>query len=240
MINPLAVVQTNHIGNNVTIHEFAIIREDVIIQDNVVIHPHVVIEDGITLNQGVEIFPGTVLGKIPEGAGATARPINYVKKLVIGENCAIGPNAVIYYDVEIDHNTLIGDGASIREQVRIGHHNIISRYVTVNYNTTIGNNTKIMDLTHITGNFQIGNNVFIGVLVSTSNDNFIVERDYSEDKVKGPIIEDDASIGSGAIILPGVKIGKGAFVASGAVVTSDVAPYNLVMGIPAKVTKILK
>ena len=47
------------------------------------------------------------------------------------------------------------------------------------------------------------------------------------------IIEDYAWICSRAIILPGVRIGKGAVIASGAVVTKDVAPYTVMGGIPA-------
>ena len=48
------------------------------------------------------------------------------------------------------------------------------------------------------------------------------------------LIEDFVWIGSRSIILPGVKIGEGAIVAAGAVVTKDVLPYTVVGGIPAK------
>jgi acetyltransferase-like isoleucine patch superfamily enzyme len=51
------------------------------------------------------------------------------------------------------------------------------------------------------------------------------------------IIEDDVWIGSGAIILKGVRIGEGAIVASGAVVNRDVPSYSIVGGVPAKVLK---
>jgi len=48
------------------------------------------------------------------------------------------------------------------------------------------------------------------------------------------VIEDYVWIGVGATILPGVKLGKGAVVAAGAVVTKDVSPFSVVAGIPAK------
>jgi acetyltransferase-like isoleucine patch superfamily enzyme len=51
------------------------------------------------------------------------------------------------------------------------------------------------------------------------------------------IIENDVWIGTGAIILKGVKIGEGAVVAAGAVVNKDVPPYSIVGGVPAKVLK---
>jgi acetyltransferase-like isoleucine patch superfamily enzyme len=234
MINLKAIVETDQIGYDVIIMEHTIIREGATIGNNVIIHPNVVIESGCKISDGAEIFPGTYIGKIPKGVGATARPITFNKAVLIGENCAIGPNAVIYYDVEIGNNTLIGDGASIREKVRIGNYCIISRYVTINYNSSIGNNTRIMDLTHITGNCFVGNNVFISVHVSTVNDNVVVNREYDEEKIKGPHFQDNSTIGAGAIILPGVIISKGAMVGAGSVVSRNVEENVLVMGIPAK------
>lgn len=240
MISKLAVVETGQIGKNVNIGEFCVIRDGVVIGNNVTIHPNVIIESGVTIGDDVEIFPGTYIGKKPKGAGATARPVEFVPKITIGDNCAIGPNAVIYYDVSIGNNTLLGDGASLREQVRIGHHCLISRYVTVNYNTRIGNFTRIMDLTHITGDCEIGDNVFVSVLVSTSNDNIVIDRQYEAEHIKGPRVQNKATLGASACLLPGVTVGEGAFVAINAVVTKDVQPYDVVMGIPAKVTRSLK
>ncbi|MBT3413143.1 MAG: transferase [Anaerolineae bacterium] len=237
MIHKTAIVETNDIGENVEIKEYVVVHKDVVIGDNSIIHPFVVIEDGVKIGNGVEIFPGTHVGKPPRGAGATARPIHYEKKITIGDGCALGPNATIYYDVQIGSNTLIGDGASIRELVRIGHHCILSRLVTVNYETIIGDHTKIMDSTHITGNCVIGRNVFISVLVSTVNDNIVVTRSYDEDKILGPIIEDNATIGAGACVLPGVRIGEGSMVGANAVVTKNVPNYDVVLGVPAKKVK---
>ena len=60
----------------------------------------------------------------------------------------------------------------------------------------------------------------------------------SESTIKGPIIiDDDVWIGYGATILSGVHIGQGAVIAAGAVVTSDVPPYAIAGGVPAKVIK---
>lgn len=239
MISRYAIVDTDLIGNNVKIAEFAVIRSGVVIGDNVVIHPNVIIEPGVTIGNDVEIFPGTYIGKVPKGAGATARPITYEAWVIISSECIIGPNAVIFYEVEIGNNTLLGDGASLREKVCVGHHCLISRYVTVNYNSIIGNYTRIMDLTHITGNCRIGNNVFISTGVTTTNDNIVVDRTY-EETMTGPTIEDRATVGASASLLPGVRVGEGAFVGVGAVVTKDVAPYDLVMGVPARVIRNLR
>jgi acetyltransferase-like isoleucine patch superfamily enzyme len=80
----------------------------------------------------------------------------------------------------------------------------------------------------------IGNNVTIASEVMF----WSLHHDYNDEhfKVIGNevIIEDYAWICSRSIILPGIKIGKGAVVASGAVVTKNVEPYTIVGGVPAK------
>jgi acetyltransferase-like isoleucine patch superfamily enzyme len=240
MISPQAVVQTDDIGKGVDIAEFAVIRPDVSIGRGVRIHPHVVVESGVRLEDDVEVFAGAYLGKEPKGTGATARTIEYERRVFIGRSTSVGPHAVIFCDVEIGAETLIGDGASIREQCRVGSRCIISRYVTVNYNTRIGDGTRIMDSTHITGNSVIGNDVFISALVSTANDNEMVTRRYEEGKIIGPHVGDRVSVGEGACLLPAIRIGEGAIIGAGSVVTKDVDPYVLVMGVPARYVRDLE
>ncbi len=80
----------------------------------------------------------------------------------------------------------------------------------------------------------IGNNVSIaGEVRIYTMEHDIDDSDFKE-RGANVIIDDYAVIGTRVIILPGVHIGKGAVVASGAVVTSDVEPYALVGGVPAK------
>jgi UDP-3-O-[3-hydroxymyristoyl] glucosamine N-acyltransferase len=236
-IHKYACINTENIGIGTRILAFTTIGVDVNIGDNVIIHPHVTIESGVTIGNGVEIFPGAYIGKEPKGAGATSRPLSFNRKILIHDNCSIGPNSVIYYDVEIGKNTLIGDNASIREQVKIGEFCILSRGVTVNYNTQIGNRTKIMDLTHITGNCQIGDDVFISVLVATTNDRAIGHLEYEEDRIQGPKISNKVAIGAGANILPNVHIGEGVIVAAASVVNKDIPAGKMVAGNPARVIK---
>ncbi|WFB36558.1 acyltransferase [Kiritimatiellota bacterium B12222] len=87
---------------------------------------------------------------------------------------------------------------------------------------------------------HIGRNVMIGprVMFETFN------HDIMYDSLKGRggkaekiVIEDEVWIAAGAIILPGVKIGKGAVVAAGAVVNKNVKPFTLVGGVPAKLLR---
>lgn len=234
MISEHSLIDADHIGSNPMIHEFCVIRSGVTIGDNVIIHPHVVIETGVTIGDNVEIFPGAYLGKQPKGTGNTSRPISYEPHVVIEDGSVIGPHAVVYYDVIIGDNTLVGDGASVREGSRIGKRCILGRHVTVNYNTLIGNDVKIMDHSWLAGNMRIGNKVFISGGVLTTNDNDMNASGYNEDRIVGPQIHDGVRIGVGAILLPHITIGEGAVIAAGATVTKDVAPYDLVMGVPAR------
>lgn len=237
-----SIIETEqkNLGNNITICEFVVIRPGVVIGSNSIIHPNVVINSGVTIGSNVEIFPGAFIGKEPKGAGATARISSFERLISIGDNCSIGPHAVIFYDVTIGGNTLLGDGASIREKCRVGSFCILSRYVTVNYNTKIGNRTKIMDSTHITGNCIIDDDVFISTMVGTTNDNALGEDGYDAERIIGPVIRSKAKIGAGATLLPGTEIGAGAIVGAGAVVTKSVGPNELVMGMPARFVRNVK
>jgi UDP-3-O-[3-hydroxymyristoyl] glucosamine N-acyltransferase len=234
IIDTHAIIESDQIGDNVIIREFAIIRRGAIIGDNVFIHPFVIIEAGVRIGSDVEIFPSAYIGKPPRGVGAMTRPMNFTARIDIGKGCVIGPHAVIYYDVEIGSHTLISDGASIREQSKIGSRCIIGRYVTVNYATLIGNDVKVQDHTWLAGNMKIGDKVFISGGVTTANDNLMGASGYVEEDIIGPTIENAVRIGAGAIILPKVIVGENALIAAGAVVTKDVPAGQTAKGIPAR------
>ena len=233
-MSSLAVIESDQIGENVEIREYAIVRRGAIIGENVIIHPFVIIEPGVRIGNNVEIFPGAYIGKPPRGVGAMTRPMNFAAQVHVGDGCVIGPNAIIYYDVEIGVNTLISDGASIREESKIGSRSIIGRYVTVNYATMIGNDVKVQDHTWLAGNMRIGDKVFISGGVTSANDNLMGASGYDKDQV-GPQIENGVRIGVGAILLPKVIIGENALIAAGAVVTKDVPAGDSVKGVPAEI-----
>jgi len=217
-----------------SIHPLAVVDDPSALGPGCVIHPFAVVAEGVVLGPGVEVFPGTVIGKVPKGAGALAHEPTFERRTTIGANCSIGPNAVVYYGVEIGENCLLGDGASIREGCRVGSRVVLSRCVSVNYETIIGDDTKVMDLTHLTGRMTIGDRVFIGPGVMTANDNAVGKEGFA-DHILGATIEDEAAIGLGVGILPALTIGRGATVGAKALVTKDVPAGATVMGIPARV-----
>lgn len=198
----------------------------------------------VRLGDNVTIFPGAVVGRPPLSSGATTRQLEVSElwPVQIGDDCVIGSNSVIYMGVKIGNHSMICDTACIREGCEIGNSTLIAMGVTVNYNTKIGDRVKIMDNTHVTGNMLIEDDVFIGMLVTTANDNSMGRRptgstegrDWVE---RGPSIRRFAAIGQGACILPAVEIGENAIVGANAVVTKNVPPRTLVMGVPARVIR---
>jgi acetyltransferase-like isoleucine patch superfamily enzyme len=95
---------------------------------------------------------------------------------------------------------------------------------------------------------RIGSKVMLGSEVSIWGGNHAVARfgqfmadihdaDKRPEDDLGVVIEDDVWVGSKAVILHGVRIGRGAIVAAGAVVTKDVPPYGVVGGVPARILK---
>ena len=136
----------------------------------------------------------------------------------VSEKAKLGKN------VRIWHFAYVGDNTEIGDNVKIGS---LSH---VDYNVKIGENTMIEGLVYIPPLSRIGKNVFIGPAAAFTNDPYPPSK-----KMTGIIIEDGAVIGSRAVIKAGVTIGKNSVVAMGAVVTKDVPPNTVVVGVPAKV-----
>jgi maltose O-acetyltransferase len=92
---------------------------------------------------------------------------------------------------------------------------------------------------------HIGNRVAIapGVIFiscSSPNNSLIKDSEYVKNnlvKTESIIVDDDAWIGAGVVIMPGVKIGKKSIVGAGAVVTKDVPDNSIVAGVPARVIR---
>jgi len=135
----------------------------------------------------------------------------------------ISNKAKIGQNVKIWHFSYVGADTEIGDNVKIGS------LVHIDYNVKIGANSLIEGAVYIPPLSRIGNNVFIGPAAALTNDPF-----PPSGKMIGVTIEDGAIIGSRAVIKAGVTIGKNSVVAMGAVVTKDVPPNTVVIGVPAK------
>ncbi len=125
---------------------------------------------------------------------------------------------------------------------KIGDDSKIGAFVEIQRGASIGKRCKISSHTFICEGVHIGDDVFVGHGVMFINDrrpraSIDGKPVMDEWNLEETFIENDASIGSNATILCGLRIGKGAVVGAGAVVTRDVAPGSVVVGNPARPIK---
>ncbi|MFL5782456.1 MAG: acyltransferase [Thermoleophilaceae bacterium] len=126
-------------------------------------------------------------------------------------------------------------GCEVGDRTRIG------TFVEVQAGARIGADCKVQSHTFVCDGVSIGDGVFVGHGVMFVNDKSprvltaAGEPQGASDWELLPIVvEDGASIGSGAVVLGGVTIGAGALVGAGAVVSRDVPPGATVAGVPAR------
>ncbi len=143
-------------------------------------------------------------------------------------------------DVKFGKNITIYQPVNLYE-CDIGDNTRIGTFVEIQKNAIVGKNCKISSHTFICEGITIGDGCFIGHGVLFINDKYprAVNSDGGIQSNKDwtllkTIVEDNVSIGSGAIIHGGIKIGKGAMIGAGAVVTKDVPENTTVIGIPAR------
>ncbi len=140
----------------------------------------------------------------------------------LDEGAEIGEGTKIWHGSHVMGNAVIGTGCTLGQNVFVG-----SR-------VSIGNRVKIQNNINVYEGVIIEDDVFLGPSMTFTN--VINPRSGVERKseFEATIIEQGASIGAGACIVCGTKIGMYSFVGAGAVVTKDILPYQLVVGNPAK------
>lgn len=134
------------------------------------------------------------------------------------ESCKVWAFAHISEGAEICEGSTFGEGCHVGKLVKIG------------FNCKIGNHAQLFE------GVELGNNVFVAPGVVTTNDYRpdLFCSDWRKKTFKKTIIEDDVVIGANATIICGIRIGKGAFIGAGSVVTKDVPAGKTVKGNPAK------
>ncbi len=148
---------------------------------------------------------------------------------IIGRNCIVRSNVIIYENVELGDGVETGHNALIRENTRVGSNTRIGSGVIIDGDSVIGSNVSIQSMVYIPRGTVIEDNVFLGPNVVITNDKYPPSR-----RLDGVRIRRNAVIGANATLIAGVEIGENAVVAAGSVVTKDVPPGEVVVGVPAK------
>src|SRR5881275_219013 len=147
---------------------------------------------------------------------------------VAHESCFIDDGCVIGDDTKIWHFTHVMPGARIGERCNIGQNVVISPEVVV------GNNVKIQNNVSLYTGVILEDDVFCGpsmVFTNVVNPRSHVSRKH---EYRSTLVKRGSSIGANATIVCGVTLGEYAFIGAGAVVTSDVPSYALMVGVPAR------
>lgn len=178
---------------------------------------------------------------LAQNVGESAKRICYYQPMFRAKCASAGQRLLVYQGLPYiagDLRITVGDDCKISAQT-----SLVAGHVYDEPELVLGDHTNIGPgvVISVCKSVRIGSYVRIasGVMISDNPGHpmdALARRTQavSRDQVKPVVIEDDVWIASRATIMPGVKIGQGAVVAAGSVVTRDVAPYSVVAGVPAK------
>ncbi len=187
------------------------------------------IEPEVTLGQDTILWPGTFLqGSTQVGAGCVIGPNTIITDTKVGESCTLLASvlecAVLEDHVEMGPYCHLRKGAYLSRGVHMGNFGEVK-------NSTLGPGAKMGHFSYL-GDATVGADVNIGAGTITCN--FDGTHKFPTE------IGDGAFIGSDTMLVAPVKVGAGAKTGAGAVVTKDIPPGSLAVGVPARVIKELK
>ncbi len=177
----------------------------------------------VTLDAGVSIGSDTVLepfvqvlGRTSIGSGCLIRSYSMISDSVLGEEVTVEPFSLIH-NSEVERGARIGPYARLRTGNRVGADARVGNFVELK-KTRLGAGSKAMHLAYL-GDSTIGEDVNVGAGTITCN---------FDGETKHPtVIEDGAFVGSNSTLVAPVKVGEGAYLAAGSVITEDVPPESL-------------
>jgi UDP-2-acetamido-3-amino-2,3-dideoxy-glucuronate N-acetyltransferase len=161
----------------------------------------------------------------PDHPGAQVTPA-YVHPQALVESQDIGPG------------TRVWAFAHILPDARVGADCNVCDHTYIEGGVVVGDRVTIKSGVYLWEGMVVEDDVFLGPQATFTNDRF--PRSRQPWTCEGIVIRQRASVGAGAIVLPGVTIGERAMVGAGAVVTRDVPPDTVVVGNPARVVRRLE
>jgi UDP-2-acetamido-3-amino-2,3-dideoxy-glucuronate N-acetyltransferase len=141
---------------------------------------------------------------------------------IVDDGAQIGKGSRIWHFAHVCGGARIGDGVSLGQNVFVGN------------KVSIGNKCKIQNNVSVYDNVHLEDEVFCGpsmVFTNVYNPRSGVER---KDEYRDTIVKRGATLGANCTLVCGVTIGEYAFLGAGSVVNSNVKPYALMVGVPAK------
>ena len=198
---------------------------------------HVVIHAGTLLGRGVRLGDGCVVGKPPVFGERSTAAREAPGPARLGDGVAIGAGAVVVAGAVLGEGCVVGDQAHVRERVEIGAQTVVGRAVAVENDVRIGARVRLQTNAYITAWSVVEDDVFVAPGVLLTNDPTAGRRAEPGEELRGAVLRRACRIGGGAVLLPGVEVGEEAFVGAGAVVTADVPPRAVAIGVPARVTR---
>jgi acetyltransferase-like isoleucine patch superfamily enzyme len=224
------------IGRNVKLGKNVEMGHNVVIEDDAFIGNNVSLVGNVVVRKGAIIGDNVIIGyrDIKPSQDVPLEPV----VTEIGEGVRIRSGSVIYQGTRIGNRSMVGHNTVIRENTIIGHDTYIGSLTAIEGDTKIGSYVGIHTQCHITKFCDIGDYTFIAPLFVGANDQAMAHRRAGHGQnLVGFTTDKYVRIAVAVTVLPGVHFGEGCIVAAGSVVTKDVPPYKVVMGIPAKVVK---
>jgi bifunctional UDP-N-acetylglucosamine pyrophosphorylase/glucosamine-1-phosphate N-acetyltransferase len=190
------------------------------------------IDSTVELAEDVEVGPGVILqGKTRIGCRSQIGAYSVLKDVVVGENVKLRVG-VVAENAQIERGATLGPYAHLRPESYVGEEAKIGNFVELK-KTRVGPQTSIAHLSYL-GDAEVGARVNIGCGFVTCN---FDGREIAGSRKHRTVIEDDVFMGSDCQTVAPVRVGRGAFVASGSTITREVEPDALAIARAHQVNK---
>ena len=182
------------------------------------------LDASVELGQDTVIYPNTmVIGRSKIGSGCIIGPGTVIQDSVIGDGCKIVASflegATLEESIDIGPFSHLRPGAYLESGVHVGNFSEIK-------NSRLGRSVAMGHFGYV-GDASIGANVNLGAGMVTCNYDGVTKH--------RTVVEEGAFIGCDTMFIAPVRVGAGAITGAGAVVTEDVPPHRLAVGVPAKI-----
>ena len=184
------------------------------------------IDEGVVIGEDSELLPGTILaGATRIGRRCVIGPRATIRDSVIGDGCRVGES--LLEDSTLEDDVVVGPYCHLRGGAHLERGVDVKDHAEIK-NSRLGTGTKVHHFSYL-GDATLGKNVNVGAGTVTAN--------YDGTRKLPTVIEDGAFLGVDTMLVAPVRVGRRAKTGAGAVVTKDVPPGMLAVGVPARAIK---